>query len=260
MLRLKEFVFSTSTTASTHSPTSTRPRDSSSLCGEQLPFVTAYCATQYNVRQACPIMCGASTRATSTTDTTTTAATTKLNSNWDATPFTFLRANVASSITVGGAGSRRVTGSKGSAHNAAVMTPGVTSGVLYWKAKVLALGSDPWAACVGVIGTTSPQREASASYTVATSYGWGGNYMVYIAGVLTKRHGGWGTWSTNDEAAFKLDVVRKTLTMKHKRTQRTYQMTMMNLTDTATWYIHVNLYDAASVEIFPLQAPGYEAF
>ena len=198
MLRLKEYVFSTSTTATT------------------------------------------TTATTTTATTTTTTATTTTNLYWDAMRFKFLPANVASGDTIGGAGSRRVTRTGGTGHGAAVMTPGVTSGVLYWKAKILAVGGSKWV-YVGVVGTTSP---GTYSYGAATSYGWANGY------------GGWPGWSANDEAAFKLVLDRKMLTMKHR--QKTFQMT--GLTGAATWYIHVNLHSASSVEIFPLQAPGYEAF
>ena len=95
--------------------------------------------------------------------------------------------------------------------------------------------------------------------SAATSYGWAdaSNNRVFIAGVNNDGHGGWQGWSRNDEAAFKLDVGRKTLTMKHK--QKTFQLT--GLKGATTWYIHVNLfYKSSWVEIFPLQESGYEAF
>ena len=67
------------------------------------------------------------------------------------------------------------------------MTPGASSNVLDWKAKVLATGPFHWVH-IGVVGTTphpaheSPnkQHEHVHKYGVATSYRWAGTTQVYI--------------------------------------------------------------------------------
>ena len=63
----------------------------------------------------------------------------------------------------------------------------------------------------------------------------------------------------NDDAAFKLDVGSRTLTMKHKRTGQTHVLS--GLTGATTWYIHVNLHGAGdSAEVFPLHEQGFLKF
>jgi len=127
-------------------------------------------------------------------------------------------------------------------HRYAIMAPGVAEGVFRWSVKVHLRGNRmPSWVFVGVIGTTAP---GSDSHADSTSFGWAGragssNGSCYKAG----RHEcnsreGWNGWQTGDTAELTLDCGKRTLSLKHDRTNKTYEMT--NLPAGQPWYGHVN--------------------
>ena len=137
-------------------------------------------------------------------------------------------------------------------HRYAIMAPGVAKGVFRWSVKVHLRGNRmPSWVFVGVIGTTAP---GSDSHADSTSFGWAGragssNGSCYKAG----RHEcnsreGWNGWQTGDTAELTLDCGKRTLSLKHDRTNKTYEMT--NLPAGRLWHGHVNLHASGdSVEM-----------
>ena len=127
-------------------------------------------------------------------------------------------------------------------HRYAIMTPCVAAGVFRWSVKVHSPRNN-WV-LVGVIGNTAP---GANSYGDLTSFGWAGQSQVYQAGNNTSGNG-WISWHGGDTAELTLDCGKRTLSLKHDRTNKTYEMT--NLPAGRLWHGHVNLHASGdSVEM-----------
>ena len=88
---------------------------------------------------------------------------------------------------------------------------------------------------IGVIGTTNPDYH---SFRHTTAHGWGGtsrghaNGAVYVAG-QEKYARGWPSigWQTGDEAALMLDKAAGMLTLKHRRLDRAFTISLAGAAD-----------------------------
>ena len=131
----------------------------------------------------------------------------------------------------------------------AVATPSISDGVFLWDVNIHHMVGNTWI-LMGVIANTAP---ISQSYADNTNYGWASDCQVYIGGKNMSGHDGWPKcqpWQVGDAATFKLDCKALTLSMKHKRLNRTFSIT--GLPAGKTWHIHANLYGLNdSLEILP---------
>ena len=155
----------------------------------------------------------------------------------------------------------------------AIVSPGAKGHVRCWRVTVPAVWHNS-GVIIGVIGTTHPgDIENSNSFQHATGFGWGDggwyggcNGPVYLAGEnkggLRDGFGGWPNfgWQRGDEAALRVDCAASTVTLKHRRLDRSF--TLQGL-DTAVeeWFVNVCLRNAGeSVEVQPLTVAEFDAF
>jgi hypothetical protein len=130
-------------------------------------------------------------------------------------PFDYGFTHLCSDVEASGEGNRRVTKNMGEGR-CAIAIPGISEGAMFWDAKFHQVqASGPWI-FMGVIANTAP---VYTSYSDGTTYGWSSNEHAWVAGVGKKAYLGWpdAGWQTGDEATFKMDCQARTLSMKHKR-------------------------------------------